>query len=171
MATTTYQYKHVEQALAETIGINTSELPAFRARLRHLRNLGLLTKSNPGSGKTIRYTENDILEVLLALEAQLLGLPPRLAVSFVRGAGHDLIKKTLRASEAGKRFTISAEPHFGFDPERITIFGSTSERTDGTTHRRTSINLATSVSLLMAALRRATGELRTPADIIFSKKL
>ena len=70
------RYKHVEVALAEVIGIGPNDMPAFRARLRHLRNIGVPRLPNPGSGQPIAYTRQQALE-LLALELETVGQAPK----------------------------------------------------------------------------------------------
>ena len=82
------RYKHVEVALAGVCKVTPRDMGAFRARLRHLRNIGLPQLPKPGSGQHIRYGERQALEMLLALEIEKVGHSPRnaalLAQSIVR---------------------------------------------------------------------------------------
>ena len=50
---------------------------AFRARLRHLRNVGVPQLPNPGSGSPISYTHRQTLELLIALELERQGFSPK----------------------------------------------------------------------------------------------
>lgn len=156
-----YQYKHLELALANLFHVSMAELPAFRARLRHLRNLGVPTNEKPGSGKAITYSRDNAIQLLIALEAELLGLPPKFAAAFSRTAMRDLAKKADRAAKSGERLILSVEPKFGFDINDAAIFIGSSEPNvplvDENAHRRMVINLATSISLLDRELTRATG--------------
>jgi hypothetical protein len=53
---------------------------AFRARIRHLRNIGLPPRlPQPGSGKQIPYTRNQALAILLALRLEEVGHTPETA--------------------------------------------------------------------------------------------
>jgi hypothetical protein len=82
------RYEHVEKALAEVMKVTPKGMGAFRARLRHLRNIGLPRLPKPGSGRAIDYTRQHALEMLLAVELENLGQTARrsalLAGSMVR---------------------------------------------------------------------------------------
>ena len=82
------QYGHVETALATVFSVAPKGMGAFRARLRHLRNIGLPRLARPGSGRHIVYTERQALEMLLALELENHGYSAKnaafLAQSIVR---------------------------------------------------------------------------------------
>ena len=84
------RYRHVEAALADLAHVKPSGMGAFRAKLRHLRNIGLPQLPNPGSGQPIAYSRHHALEMLLALELEKVGQTPRnaalLAQSIVRQA-------------------------------------------------------------------------------------
>jgi hypothetical protein len=87
------QYRHLEKALAQLMRIKASDIAAFRARLRHLRNIGLPRLPNPGSGQPIDYTRRQALELMIALELEKLGQSPRTvamnAESIVRRVPYD----------------------------------------------------------------------------------
>ena len=59
------QYQHVESALAQAMKVKRGGLGAFRARLRHLRYIGLPGIPGPGSGRHINYTRHQALELLI----------------------------------------------------------------------------------------------------------
>ena len=70
------RYKHLEAALAEVLSVRLEQMGAFRARLRHLRNIGLPLTQRPGKGSHITYSGDNALEMLLTLQLQDLGHPP-----------------------------------------------------------------------------------------------
>jgi hypothetical protein len=70
---------HIEKALAAVLNIEPAEMGAFRARLRHLRNIGLPRLPKPGSGEAIAYTQKHALEMLVALELERIGQAPKIA--------------------------------------------------------------------------------------------
>jgi hypothetical protein len=70
------QYSQFEKILADTFSIKEKGLGAFRARLRHLRNLGVPDIPKRGSGNTVVYKTADLLTALIALELQALGSAP-----------------------------------------------------------------------------------------------
>src|SRR5437660_355977 len=85
---TELRYQHVEAALVEVGKIAPADLGAFRARLRHLRNIGLPRLPKTGSGQHITYTRRQALEMMIAVELEKVGQTPRraalLATSIVR---------------------------------------------------------------------------------------
>jgi hypothetical protein len=82
------QYKHIEAALAEVMQVKPKSLPALRARLRHLRNIGLPILPKTGSGRPIQYSRHHALEMLIAIELEKVGQAAKnaamLAASIVR---------------------------------------------------------------------------------------
>jgi len=81
------RYKHVEQVLSRILGVSPTDAKAFRARLRHLRNIGIPTDlPKTGSGSQIAYTRDQVVEMLIALELAALGMAPRHAVILAREA-------------------------------------------------------------------------------------
>jgi hypothetical protein len=71
------RYKHIEAALAEVMNIKSEDKGAFRARLRHLRNIGVPPLPNSGSGQPIDYSRRQALELLVALELEKIGQAPK----------------------------------------------------------------------------------------------
>jgi hypothetical protein len=71
------QYRHVESALVRLFGVDNSHIGAFKARIRHLRNLGVPHIVKPGSGDRVEYTRVNVAEMALALELERFGKPPR----------------------------------------------------------------------------------------------
>lgn len=95
------RYKHVESALAEALEVKPDEMGAFRARLRHLRNLGSSKLPTPGSGRRIAYREDQVFTMLIALELEEVGSAPRsaaaIANSIVRVDGS--LRNVLRSTD------------------------------------------------------------------------
>jgi hypothetical protein len=71
------RYQHVEVALADLMNVMPESMGAFRARLRHLRNIGVARLPKPGSGKAIKYSRRQALELLIALELEKAGQTPK----------------------------------------------------------------------------------------------
>jgi hypothetical protein len=76
------QYKEFEKILADTFLIQKKGLGAFRARLRHLRNLGVPDIPRQGSGNTAIYDTDDLLAALVAIQLQTLGCAPAVSAEF-----------------------------------------------------------------------------------------
>jgi len=80
-----YRYGQIEAALVEVFNVPGSAFGAFRAKLRHLRNIGVPKIAKVGSGKQVRYTRENAIEMLLALEFVALGIAPRYAATYAAG--------------------------------------------------------------------------------------
>jgi hypothetical protein len=73
-----FPYGVVEAALAEVLNIERERMKAFRARLLHLRNLGVPSVlPRPGSGRKIAYSLRQVLEMLFVLVLEDGGFTPR----------------------------------------------------------------------------------------------
>jgi hypothetical protein len=70
------QYGQFEKALVQTFAVGEANLDAFRARLRHLRNLGIPKIPKQGSGITAIYRMEDLFSTFIALALQTLGSGP-----------------------------------------------------------------------------------------------
>lgn len=79
-----YRYQHVENALAVLFQIQETRRPAFRARIRHLRNIGVPDLPKVGSGVQIAYSSLDALKIAVALDLENMGVVPRVAADFVK---------------------------------------------------------------------------------------
>jgi hypothetical protein len=71
------QYRQIEEALAAVMNVDPRSMGAFRAKLRHLRNIGVPHLPSPGSGRKIEYSRSHALELMIALELEKLGRSPR----------------------------------------------------------------------------------------------
>jgi hypothetical protein len=58
------------------LGLDEGSLGAFRARLRHLRSLGIPNVPKRGSGNAVAYKSQDIFITFVALALQTLGSAP-----------------------------------------------------------------------------------------------
>jgi hypothetical protein len=89
-----FRYKHIEAALADVLNVPQKKMGAFRARIRHLRNIGLPQLPKPGSGQQIAYTRRHALEIILALRLQDIGQAPQAAADqaqmIVRQSPHQI---------------------------------------------------------------------------------
>jgi hypothetical protein len=81
------QYNEFEKALVDIFGVKKKNLGAFRARLRHLRNLGMPKVPKRGSGNTVVYKTVDVISAFVALELQALGSSPAISVDLAKFAG------------------------------------------------------------------------------------
>jgi hypothetical protein len=57
---------------------------AFRARLKHLKRLGVPLGSHPGRGKKIDYTDEQLAEWVFCLELEECGLDPSVIVRLLK---------------------------------------------------------------------------------------
>jgi hypothetical protein len=77
-----FSYAQVETALAKVYNAVDVQQGAFQGRLKHLRKLGLPRKT-PGKGARIRYSKDDVAQLLVALEFSEFGIDPHLIVDIV----------------------------------------------------------------------------------------
>src|SRR5215471_14531826 len=70
------QYGQFEEALVQMFSIREASLGAFRARLRHLRKLGIPNIPKRGSGNIVIYKVEDLFTTFVALALQTLGSTP-----------------------------------------------------------------------------------------------
>lgn len=72
-----YGYRQVETALARAFGVEKFQETSFRARLKHFKKLGVPSTTS-GPGIRIRYTGDDIFQLMVAIELTEFGLDPHL---------------------------------------------------------------------------------------------
>ncbi|MFZ1006331.1 MAG: hypothetical protein WAN65_05820 [Candidatus Sulfotelmatobacter sp.] len=118
----------------------------------------------PGSGQKVTYSRADAIQLLIALEAELLGLPPKFAASFSESVMESHAKKADAAAQNRAHYFLAIDPTFSFNVNDTAVFVSGSNKNlpevDKSTHRRTIINLAMSIALLDYGLNKATGKAR-----------
>jgi hypothetical protein len=151
-----FQYKYVELALANAFGVEPLDLPAFRARLRHLRNLGVPAIPRPGTGHTIAYGRSHAIQMLVALELELLGLPPKLAAGASLAALDGRLAEAEKAAVDGKSFFVRVYPSFEpKDGKTYLYWGAAGDQPASIEmHRAAFVDLAKSIGLLELSLNR-----------------
>ena len=77
-------YGEVENVIASVLGVKAEARSRMTARIRHLRNIGILSIPRPGSGVKIAYSERQAFELLLALALQSVGQSPTRAGSLAK---------------------------------------------------------------------------------------
>ena len=71
------RYGEVEAVLASMFCIYPGDLKAFRAKLRHMRNIGIPSGlGEPGKGAVLRFSKQQVLEMLISLDLQDSGWAP-----------------------------------------------------------------------------------------------
>lgn len=82
-----FTYPAIEKALAELFEVPAKALPAFRARIRHLRNIGIPDGYRPpGRGKAALLNLWQAKEMGIALRLQELGMAPSMTYYAAREA-------------------------------------------------------------------------------------
>lgn len=77
-------YAQAEGALAQIHGANgDAQRSTFRARLKHLKRLGIPRGINPGRGAKIHYFEEQAFEWLFCLELAEFGIDPTIIVQLI----------------------------------------------------------------------------------------
>jgi hypothetical protein len=108
---TELRYQHVEAALAEIFRVTDAGRMAFRARLRHLRNLGLPELPKVGQGTQLTYRTSHLHQLFFALELEEFGVDPIKAVAFVKKYFGILADAAGKQRDGSDRF-IAFEPWF-----------------------------------------------------------
>jgi hypothetical protein len=80
------QYRQFEEALVQMFSIREASLGAFRARLRHLRKLGIPNIPKRGSGNIVIYRVEDLFTTFVALALQTLGSTPTISAMIANAA-------------------------------------------------------------------------------------
>jgi hypothetical protein len=142
------QYRQFEEALVQMFSIREANLGAFRARLRHLRRLGIPNIPKRGSGNTFIYRMEDLFTTFVALALQTLGSAPTISAQIARFSARyfkklrsgekDTFLVVMHASEARTEFVgwlIKAAPtvdrasltmnSFGGDTYAFIVLGAT----------------------------------------------
>lgn len=79
-----YSYGAVEAALAALHQIDEERIGAFRARLKHLKNLGIPMVQKVGSGSRVQYSRDHVWQVAVALELEACGIGPNEAAAWIK---------------------------------------------------------------------------------------
>lgn len=102
-----YSYATFERVLSKIMLVRKADMPAFRARVRHLRNIGVARIPKPGRGQKVVYSEWHAFEMVVALQLSSLGCLPKVAA---RGAA---IAKRACFSHGSDGYLV-ADPQEGF---------------------------------------------------------
>jgi hypothetical protein len=81
------RYQDVERALKAFHWIGHNDQKAFRARIRHLRNLGVPSIEKVGKGTQVTYTRKHLWELHIALELTKSGVSPAIAATATKIIG------------------------------------------------------------------------------------
>ena len=79
-----FSYAQLEAILAKLHASEAWQVSAFRARLKHLKRLGIPLGANPGKGKRVEYTKEHLYQWVFCLECAQLGFEPTWAVDAVK---------------------------------------------------------------------------------------
>ncbi len=124
-------YGEIEAAIAQVLKIEPADVPALRARLRHLRNMGLPDIPNPGSGRKILYTTFQAMEMLIAVVLQHNGMTSRHAAIMAPtisglGVNSDPPFPYVMVSDTSSNCNITPIRDLGDIPQNIKYFYSDS---------------------------------------------
>ena len=79
------RWKHIDTALEDKLFLVTArERPAFQARVRHLRRLGIPDIAGQGSGTQLHYSREHAIELYLALLISQVIVKPTIVVEIVK---------------------------------------------------------------------------------------
>jgi hypothetical protein len=98
-----FSYGEVEDLLAAVLEIRPEGRQQLRARLRHLRNLGVPDLPKLGSGIKLRYSKRQAFEMLIAVGLETVGQTPRKAAAL-----------SLQVSEAWHKNQVETDALCGF---------------------------------------------------------
>jgi hypothetical protein len=104
----TFAFGAVERALLGVFGVKDDGANAFAGRLQFLRKSGL-PSDTPGKGKPLGYRQKDVDEIVLALQFELIGIPPAAGVRFVKNYEERLTKLARDARKATQDMCIIVE--------------------------------------------------------------
>ncbi len=108
-----YQQNQVEIALAAAFEIDAQKMPAFRGRLRHLRKHGIPNLPTVGRGGVVQYRYNDVVELVVALELEAIGVPPAITLNFIANArSHLPVQMVLHTPSNGGDLWFVMAPDF-----------------------------------------------------------
>ena len=127
-----WHYQQVEQVLVEALNVREDHRKAFRARLRHFRNLGIPAVSTPGKGRAVRFTEDHLSELVVAVLLARAGIGPLTMRDTITKNRRFMVKKCRDAIKSAKPIYMAVLPATfgGMVGEKTTIgifYGSRKE--------------------------------------------
>jgi hypothetical protein len=180
-----FRYGVIEQALAEVFRVTPDQMGALRGRLRHLRNINCPKLPKTGSGQPVLITREQAIEILIAIELGRLGVAPRHAVEAAKFFAEEISDPRRDTVGCDDRLIVSPRKDFrgpsdpplsalhlsDNNPQRLLYTDddavtSLQQATPSLVERLLTggtfavVNIAKSVALLDAALRRATAGTR-----------
>jgi hypothetical protein len=105
------QYGQFVKALIQMFSIHERDQGAFRARLRHLRSLGVPKIPKRGSGNIITYRTVDLLAAYVGLALQALGSTPKISAEIAKFAAQYFEKLKSRHDEIFLVVSITTDPN------------------------------------------------------------
>jgi hypothetical protein len=94
-------YGQLETLMARIHGASAkAQTGALRARIRHLRRLGLPLGISPGTGNPVAYGKKQIYELAFCLELEQCGVDPRLAVGLLKAHREYVLNAYAKAEAA-----------------------------------------------------------------------
>jgi hypothetical protein len=89
-----------------------SRMPAFRARLKYLRKLGVPLEEGPGKGQRFEYSREHLHQIALALELSALGIDPYTCALMAKHQWPKVHKAFQRAEKHEGPFFLALIPEF-----------------------------------------------------------
>jgi hypothetical protein len=100
--TVVFSYAQIEAILARVHEVTPQQIGAFKARLQHLRRLGVpIGLDGPGKGKRVEYTREHLCQLVLCLECAQLGFDPTWTVGWVQENWAALARNVFWAAYVG----------------------------------------------------------------------
>jgi hypothetical protein len=97
-----FSYAQIEAILARVHEVAPHQMGAFKARLQHLRRLGIpIGLDAPGKGKRVEYTREHLRQLVLCLECAQLGFDPTWTVGWVKENWKELARNVFWAADTG----------------------------------------------------------------------
>jgi len=113
-------YAEAEFTLASIFKANSkAQVGAFRARLKHLKRLGIPLGINPGRGKKISYQRAELYQWCFCLELEEFGIDPSIITRIVREYWSKLLGPGFAA--VAKESTDAQETLFVFVPQLMSV--------------------------------------------------
>jgi hypothetical protein len=118
MPVDTFTYAQAETILARLHDVNSEhQIGAFRARLKHLKRLGIPLRSHPGRGAKIGYTREHLYQWSFCLECAQFGFDPTWTVQWLRAQWSKVIypvfliaERHLHPAGEGDDLLLSIDP-------------------------------------------------------------
>jgi hypothetical protein len=151
-----FKYRQVEAALAALFDVDDKRFGAFKARVRHLRNLGIPTIPKAGSGTHAQYSRLNAFEMALTLELQHLGKSPRRSAELAGSWSSEILRKSVDSSVP---LYVVLLPGHNSETDEISLIAEGSKELLGVAEEVPSIGIV-NASQLVHGLERCLNEAR-----------